>query len=504
MYIAPNSTIKILKNVPLDNTYEHTLYFAPNDTGDTEQYRYFSQKSKFILDHQSYQRVKRGWMRINVKSDDLYDCNYLMFQNTNFGSKWFYAFINTVEYINNSVSEIEFELDVMQTWNHNYDLKECFVEREHMAPNGKLPLFTDEGLSTGTLIYGNSANVDMNDMNVVVIASPERPNALDPTAGVHGHIYYNTYNAAAVSSIFPLTQGGLTDLDSYINQLTEKNQNIIAMYQYPRIFASAIEGHTETLTRQVSVPNYVDGSNPYIPKNRKLLYYPFSFIRVSAHNGSYNDYAYEYFNSAQINFEIKCINIPETNVVLYPLYYKNQNICYEEKMVVSDFPICAWATSSFEEWWANNKFNILGNVTCQALQSNPMGIVTSAFKTLSSIHQAVDLPTKIGGNVTTGNVNAGLSKQYIKFYNMSIKRERARVIDDYFERYGYATQLNKIPNRNVRPHWCYTKTNNCSITGSVPADDMRKICQIYDNGITFWKYGNEVGNYSLDNSVSEG
>ena len=33
------------------------------------------------------------------------------------------AFIKSVEYINNGVSEIEFEIDVMQTWHFNYNLQ---------------------------------------------------------------------------------------------------------------------------------------------------------------------------------------------------------------------------------------------------------------------------------------------------------------------------------------------------------------------------------------------
>ena len=67
--------------------------------------------------------------------------------------------------------------------------------------------------------------------------------------------------------------------------------------------------------------------------------------------------------------------------------------------------------------------------------------------------------------------------------------------------FGYATKKIKVPNRNVRPHWCYTKTRDCVVKANAPADDVRKICQIYDNGITFWKNPSEVGNYSLDNSV---
>ena len=38
MYINPNSDIWLLHNIPLDNTYEHTIYFKT----DPEQYNYFS------------------------------------------------------------------------------------------------------------------------------------------------------------------------------------------------------------------------------------------------------------------------------------------------------------------------------------------------------------------------------------------------------------------------------------------------------------------------------
>src|SRR5699024_299081 len=87
-----------------------------------------------------------------------------------------------------------------------------------------------------------------------------------------------------------------------------------------------------------------------------------------------------------------------------------------------------------------------------------------------------------------------------QFYYAHIRREFAEIIDNYFNVYGYATHLVKVPNRDVRPHWNYVKTVNVSLTGSVPADDMAKLRSIYDNGVTFWKNGDEVGNYALDNS----
>ena len=55
------------------------------------------------------------------------------------------------------------------------------------------------------------------------------------------------------------------------------------------------------------------------------------------------------------------------------------------------------------------------------------------------------------------------------------------------------------PSRLARPHWTYVKTLGCTIVGSIPNDDMNAICKIFDNGITWWKYGSEVGQYNLDN-----
>ena len=118
MYIEPNTNIRILKNVPLDNTYDHTIYFSD----ESSQIAYFQGLQKYNLANYTYQRVNRGVARVGIKSDLLYDCNYIMFQNTNFGSKWFYAFITSVEYLNNETSEIRFEIDDIQTWFFEYQL----------------------------------------------------------------------------------------------------------------------------------------------------------------------------------------------------------------------------------------------------------------------------------------------------------------------------------------------------------------------------------------------
>ena len=127
MYIAPNSTIRVLRGVNIDSNYEHTVRFTNRDA----QYDVLSAKTKYTFTPQSYQRTNKNSVRVEKIADDLFDCNYLMFQNTAYGNKWFYAFIDKVNYINDKCTEIDYTLDVMQSFLLDFEVGECFVEREH-------------------------------------------------------------------------------------------------------------------------------------------------------------------------------------------------------------------------------------------------------------------------------------------------------------------------------------------------------------------------------------
>ena len=73
---------------------------------------------------------KENKIRVEATADTLFDCNYIMWQNPSFGTKWFYAFIIDVEYLNNETAEITFEIDEMQTWYFGYTIKQSFIERK--------------------------------------------------------------------------------------------------------------------------------------------------------------------------------------------------------------------------------------------------------------------------------------------------------------------------------------------------------------------------------------
>lgn len=502
MYIEPNTNIKLLNNVPLDTTYEHTIYFA--DT--TAQYNYFAGLAKYSLTDQSYQRVQRGYMRVNIQAENLYDCNYLMFQNATFGTRWFYAFITSVEYVNNTVSEIRFELDVMQSWFFDYTLGQCFVEREHSATDVIGDNRVPENLDTGDYIYDFLGHDGYFNNYMIVIAATIDENLDDVAGTLQGGLYSGiTFNLFESYS----------SANAFISAAVEANKAdaIVNIFECPSAFALDQSGGTPT-AQNVSFPKNNTALGSYTPKNKKLFTYPYNMLYVTNNNGQTNNFPYEDFTTSNCLFTERCTLTCNPEAVIYPLNYKGVAVNYNEKMSSTDFPQCAYNTDSFKAWLAQqggfipSALNVLGATASGALRGGLTGAITSGVGTLisevtgkvSTGYIASTEPAQ-AHNATTTNVNASLGRQGFDFYECHVRPEFAMIIDDYFSKFGYATHRVKIPNRNVRPYWTYTKTLGCIIKGSIPADDAASICAIYDRGVTFWKNGANIGNYSLDNSV---
>ena len=504
MYIEPNTVIRLLKNCPLDTTYEHTIYFE----SESAQISYFQSLTKYTLTNQSYQRVQRGKMRVAYKAEDLYDCNYLMFQNSSFGNKWFYAFIKSVEYVNNATSEIEFEIDVMQTWFFNYDLEMCFVEREHSATDNIGENLVPENLETGEYVSDDfdASGVLGNKSIVVASTFDEEYNNISGAyyCGLFSGLYYN---------VFPNTTDGAIACANFISGAGRKTDGIVSVFLMPTSMVGDILDSAKTYDI-VKTKNLTSIGNYTNIKNKKLLTYPYNFLYVTNLQGNHAVYPYEYFSGDECTFTISGDMSCNPQVIIAPKNYKGVAVNYDEKMVLSGFPQLSFNTDSFKAWLAQNGASLGVNAFSTAIQT--AGIATAAGASVSAA-------TPIGAGIAIASVVApviqhsfmprqargGAGAQTLAamglldfaFMHKHITPEFARIIDDYFTKHGYATHRVKIPNRNVRPYWTYTKTIGCEITGSIPCDDARKICDIYDSGITFWKSGANIGNYNLDNSV---
>lgn len=504
MYIAPNTVIRLLKDVPLDNTYRNTIYF----TSVTNQSSYFQGKTKYTFSNQSYQRVNRGVIRVARKADDLYDCNYLMFQNTSYGNKWFYAFVVSVEYVNNATAEITFEIDVMQTWHFDYSVNMSFIEREMSVTDEIGDNLVPENLEIGDYIYKDLGLTSLFSLYQIVIAATFDENMNDATGGMYGGVFSGLHY-----NVFPTWQSA----SSFIEDATEQNKSegIVSIFMLPVAFASDYQSTMPELfdiERDKNIEN-IDG---YVPKNNKLFTYPYNLLYVTNNEGGVANYAFEYFSTEKCSFNASGAMCCTPECMLVPLNYKGVEKNYNEKLTIGNFPQCAYSVDTFKAWVAQNQnqlalnaVNAIGTTVMGGAAMVASGGAVGSGTALSGIQQIGSLLATIADKSTlppharggSGSIiNMANQIKGFQFYYAHIRREFAEIIDNYFNVYGYATHLVKVPNRDARPHWNYVKTVNVSLTGSVPADDMARLRSIYDNGVTFWKNGDDVGNYALDNS----
>lgn len=544
MYIEPNSNIKIYKNVPLDNTYNHTLYFSSL----SEQNAYFHGSSsilKYNLTSQSYQRVVKGSMRVEIKADNLYDCNYIAFQNTNFGNKWFYAFITSVEYVNNVTSEITFEIDVMQTYLFDVTLKMSFVEREHSSTDVAGDNIVNENLDVGDYFYGLRIRSGLFNDYTIAMYYPYEMVGSTATKKYKPQVICN--NPSAISGIYfkgNTVDEALNSLEAVLFSLDQQgfSSDIASIYCIPSSFVNSTETIWNYLPSDVVEIDVTYASNKpitlgnYTPRNKKLLTYPYNMFVITTFDGDEKNYAYEYFSSDDITFKIQGNLTSNPSFKAVPTHYKGLNNNIAEGVVLSDLPLVPYTYNAYSQWYAQNKtrlglqglsgiaggYNGIGEITrgmnmvtpkthvisskgAKHIGKGVSNIVESGASTLlSGVTECISartLGSKPVGS-TDGSLEIATGTKDFSYMQKHINEKYAEILDDYFDMFGYATRRIKIPNRNVRPHWTYTKTIGCNLQGNAPVDDVEKICSIYDNGITFWNNPSEVGDYSLDNTLA--
>lgn len=589
MYIEPNSSFYILKNCPLDTSFDHSIWFS----SQAEQYAYFNSLAKYRLTKQSYQRANSGAMRVNILSDNLYDCNYIMFQNTSFGNKWFYAYITAVNYINNETSEITYIIDPLQTWLFNFKFEDCFIEREHTSSDRIGEHLVPEGLETGEyvctgLVYRKGWDEQV--INIITTFGVENdftPNFKTSECGMYSGIFsgLTIYSFNLNNSI------SMNYCAKFLKDITDagRSDGIVGLFMCPKFMVTEkVDGHDKLAINSkpnsymVTINKPYSNIDGYVPKNNKLFTSPYIGLVVTNGEGDAHTYSYEYFGqdgfSEDCNFTEYYSYNPSPEATTAPFRYKRNfyvggkdGYNWEERLNMSGFPFCAYAVDAYRAWLAQKKATLpyetaqmaLGAITTMlganaiggGLSNAPafsgsggsassftglvpqfqynnvagwgnvggmvgagagvapvaaMACALGAIRVAGSVGNFVldqlkqkslasIQPPKMNGSISGSGLSTACGVKRFTYYQMSIRAEFAKQIDNFFSVFGYKTNRLGKPNPYARPHWNYIKTTNCVIKSSMPADDAEAICALFNRGITLWRKGSEVGNYSLDN-----
>ena len=537
-YISPSGNIWLLHGVPIDKTYQNTLYWSNNQSGKDAQKAFFigtsgnpSSYVKYSFTNQYYSRHTRGSIRVQVLADNVLDCNYLVFQNSSFGAgKYFYAFITSVEYINNSVTQINFELDVIQTWYFDFELEPCFVERMHTASDAKYSNIVPEPLEPGEYIYQNISHELITQNLVVLIAVTEVTNG-ESQGKLYGHIYGGC-------SLYGCLPNDTVGINRKISEYIAQPDAVVSIYMCPRCLISSNvnfednPGVAQAITNadvitgladlNFALPDlsttYMKQFGSYTPHNNKLYSYPFTMLEVFTPEGSKADYRYEFFNNlGQGNavFQIGGSVTTPVELMLVPKNYKigssssTVNNLITESISLKDYPLCSWNVDAYKAWIAQNAIpftykavGTMGQIALQAATGNVLGIAGTVIdyttNALSQQYKASIEADQLHGQ-TKGSANVASEVQGFYFAHKIINESSARLIDSFFDRFGYAIKQITTISRKNRKYFTYIKTVGCTLHGGVPSEDEDLICKLHDAGITYWDSNqtSAIGNFSL-------
>lgn len=551
--ITPDTTVYLLKS-PLEEANNHQLTFA----NKTAQYNYFHSLPKITCDDVSYQR-RDGVIRVNEHIDNIIGYNYVMYQNTNYSNKWYYAFITNMEYVNDNVTYVSIKTDTWQTWQFDLTFKKCYVAREHVNDDTRGLHTVPEKLEYGTFVCNNRYDytwADTNDGSVVIVFQVTTTDVtLNGTAGAFPSATYNMFNGIPQGcQVFGIelrraNMGKITSITGFYDGAGKKDA-IVAITLVPKVCCTWTEKHgtgylsaetflvpdDSTSSQSFSLiptqdaPTTLDG---YTPKNKKLLCSPYSYLYLSNNAGADVTYRYEDFFTAPY-FAVYGAFEQGGSLYCYPLnskvsvqYGSATGDGFNEGVPAGKLPNLSWSSDYYLNWQAINGKNIAIQTTLDTLDfagsmlgfmdlgsggdykgadqvrgnTSITGFARQVANTAQQIREAKMTPPQAMGNTNAGDFAFSDKHCKFTFRKMTIKAEYAKIIDDYFSAYGYQVNSYKVPNLTGRQNWNYVQTIDCNVTGNIPQDDLSEIVANFDRGITLWHNPSTFLDYSQSNNI---
>lgn len=285
--------------------------------------------------------------------------------------------------------------------------------------------------------------------------------------------------------------------------------------------------------------NSLDG---YLPRNQKLLTYPYIYLGFNPQNGTKKVFRYEDFLNATPSFKIISEINPNPTVQFIPQNYRGASgDSLSDNVSLNGYPTISFKTDTFNTWLAQNS-----EIVSLQMQQEQYNYVVDALKGGANMigdigKMASGNPASMGGGFTgfidkgveliradknhefyIKNIMAQVEKQAMLpdnaslsssnstllgyelfdkniFTRYTIKRQFAERLDKYFDMFGYLVNTLKIPTITGRPNWNYVKTQGANILGNIPQYDLQTIKEMFDSGITFWHNPETFLDYSQNN-----
>ena len=371
-YIRPTGTIQLFRGINLDNRYMHTLYFANTNNqtaffdslvdadlsfGENNTYR---DKTP-----QSYIRPGIGIVRLKVGADRVQNVTYMRFNNNRSPSKWYYCFVTSINYVNENMTEISYEIDVMQTWFfQGGGINPCMVIREHVSvSDDKLKNHLEPEPVTSDVYRFDEVTPsnagDFGGYDVVVNTT----NEADSSDMIKNNIFCGTeyYSHQLFDDEGDVPGENLEAIKGHLVHTlgswdkNEQSADVTDIYMFPHKYKD-----TDNETYHVKFdPTATGHTFDYSVQNMKMNAYPYSFLFATTKGGSCAQYRWEYFDSdmslssSSAEFHVKANGTGGGSIICYPREYNGIEDNYDANLLCDSFPKCSWSYDAYQAFVAS-------------------------------------------------------------------------------------------------------------------------------------------------------
>jgi hypothetical protein len=542
--IAPQGEVYLCV-VPWTNNYAHVWYEGMRSPTSIVSQFQTSATTGYTFLRESQE------IRVPYNADDIYGTNYVAYRNS---GKWFFAFVDTITYVNNSTSTLHLTEDVWHTWGEYVSVRPCMVRREHVttdqpgqwrAPEPNLSLesvtLTVQEFSAMTysaIVVGTNAIPHLKANQTTDMFSPHTEDDFLGSDPVEGDLYTYIYSGARYY--------GFHSTETYALQNFLRNMNLcgaaesvcaLFMVPYQMMIVNAnheITGYGMSVAGGFNAPNYI--ANGYVPRNKKCLTYPYAYATMTDFAGSEMDIKYEDCNTwGQVRYRFSQGLDPTAALFVTMTDYMGQTDDPSHSMPIAQNPQCAWTYNGYQNWMAQNSaslqtkqnvgageallgagailggailaFTPIGPATSEfvpgSLVSTGLGMLAGGLRERTDVALQIEAQSKVPAHIIgtpSGNSLQGIGRNEGGFVAKGLSFDSAQRLDQYFDVLGYEVDLVKVPNLTGRPSWNYVRTEGAACKGTIPADRLAVMDACLDRGMTFW-HTSDVGNYALSNGV---
>ena len=541
--VQPIGKVWLLKDIPWSKNYQHTAYFADA----TSQHSWICGSSHIIgsanpKEGQNYIKSPlQGTIKISGHSYTYRNCNYICWQNTNIEQsldgtpqredKYYYAFVDEIRFTSNTVFEVDYTVDVLQTFlfaGGGCTLNKCYIERTHTQTDTVGAHIEPEPITSDRYVFTNGSVThfyggDVSGWSVLMYATKARSEgtaikSMGVRCGLPQGVYCNVFEADGEHDAFynfAQWLNGLTDGEN--GSYAEWINKIVAVVAVPSEFISESAGglaNTDDWFDDVTITKYTTSLDDYTPTNKKLLTYPYNCHFISDGDGSSMEYAYEFFPDT-MTFKMALAVQPQPEFIVAPYGYKgfpDNRPNYDYKCAIKNYPMIPFVGDAYKQYIGSqglsNAVNLLmnsvgGAITGGILTGNVGGALLGATTALAKTDISQELAGRQakmsadGAHISSNSAMLALGQKTFYDCQKCVCKKDAKKIDNFFSTYGYAIQtIGTVHYTNDRFNQHYVKTRNCCCVGGAPSKVIEQIEDIFNAGITIWKDGDKVGTYS--------